>query len=228
MPRSRTIRCSRSRRKRCEPNSPNSASSKPRFEPAVVRFDTFGAGLETRIQRPTTLIREAGGGAAGTDAHAARTPVRTSPSPGLPKANSRRRRGTGALLDREGAQRLGDAGLELPPESRAAEDELWTTVTTRGPISAHRSWRATAERRRQTCGRVVLLRSGCAAVTNIEAAPVPERAAPRGNWRSASPVDGPVNHAGPPACPRAIRLFGPPHRSSSVGARSRRLSATKA
>ena len=35
------------------------------------------------------------------------------------------------LLDREGREHLGEAGLELPPEPRSTEDELWGSASTR-------------------------------------------------------------------------------------------------
>ncbi|MCY4455624.1 MAG: PD-(D/E)XK nuclease family protein [Chloroflexi bacterium] len=100
-----------------------------------VTLDQFADELEARMQRPGTLLREAGG--------VLFAPMHTLHGlrfahvfvGGLTEGEFPAPRRTGALLDRRGRDVLHAGGLELPPEPRAAEDELWATVSSRADTS---------------------------------------------------------------------------------------------
>lgn len=97
----------------------------------AIPFLTFVQALEARMQRPSALIRDAGGvllapmhtlhGLRFEHVYVAGLSEGEFPAP--PRA--------AALLNRNARQRLRDAGLDLPPEPRAAEDELWQSSISR-------------------------------------------------------------------------------------------------
>ena len=94
-------------------------------------LEAFTTELEHRMQRPAVLLREAGG--------VLFAPMHTLHGlrfahvfiGGLAEGEFPAPRRGGRLLGREGRERLAEAGLELPPESRSTEDELWRSASTR-------------------------------------------------------------------------------------------------
>ena len=102
---------------------------------APVSLDAFADELEARMQRPGTLLREAGG--------VLFAPMHTLHGlrfahvfvGGLAEGEFPAPRRSGALLDPRGREALRTAGLDLPPEARATEDELWATVSSRADAS---------------------------------------------------------------------------------------------
>ena len=94
-------------------------------------LEAFAAELERRMQRPAVLLREAGG--------VLFAPLHTLHGlrfahvfiGGLVEGEFPAPRRTARLLDREGREHLRETGLELPPEPRSAEDELWRSASTR-------------------------------------------------------------------------------------------------
>lgn len=96
-----------------------------------VSFSAFVDLLERRMQRPTTLIREAGGVllAPMHTLHGLR--FRHVYVAGLTEGEFPAPARSGGLLDRDARQALADTGLMLPPEPRATEDELWLTAVSR-------------------------------------------------------------------------------------------------
>ena len=97
-------------------------------------LDQFADELERRMQRPATLLREAGG--------VLFAPMHTLHGlrfahvfvGGLAEGQFPAPRRAAALLDRSGRELLREAGLDLPPESRASEDELWRIASTRAEL----------------------------------------------------------------------------------------------
>ena len=94
-------------------------------------LEAFAAELERRMQRPAVLLREAGG--------VLFAPMHTLHGlrfahvfiGGLVEGEFPAPRRAARLLDREGREQLGEAGLALPPEPRSTEDELWGSASTR-------------------------------------------------------------------------------------------------
>ena len=100
----------------------------------------FAEELERRMQRPSVLLREAGG--------VLFAPMHTLHGlrfahvfiGGLAEGEFPAPRRAARLLDRERRERLGEAGLDLPPEPRATEEELWRSCSARA--DAHTAlWR---------------------------------------------------------------------------------------
>ena len=102
---------------------------------APVTLDAFADELEARMQRPATLLREAGG--------VLFAPMHTLHGlrfahvfvGGLAEGEFPAPRRPGALLDRRGREALRAGGLDLPPEARASEDELWAAASSRADAS---------------------------------------------------------------------------------------------
>ena len=94
-------------------------------------LEAFAAELERRMQRPAVLLRQAGG--------VLFAPMHTLHGlrfahvfiGGLVEGEFPAPRRAARLLDREGRERLAEAGLDLPPEPRSTEDELWRSASTR-------------------------------------------------------------------------------------------------
>ena len=94
-------------------------------------FDAFVARLERQLDAPAVLLREAGG--------VLLAPMHTLHGlrfdfvavGGLIEGEFPAPQRSTALLDRDARDSLNDAGLDLPPEARLAEDELWESVRTR-------------------------------------------------------------------------------------------------
>ena len=94
-------------------------------------LDAFTTELEHRMQRPAVLLREAGG--------VLFAPMHTLHGlrfahvfiGGLAEGEFPAPRRAASLLGREGRERLAEAGLKLPPESRSTEAELWRSASTR-------------------------------------------------------------------------------------------------
>ena len=103
-------------------------------------LEAFAAELERRMQRPAVLLREAGG--------VLFAPMHTLHGlrfahvfiGGLAEGEFPAPRRAARLLGREGRERLGQAGLALPPEPRSTEDELWGSASTRADARTS-SWR---------------------------------------------------------------------------------------
>ena len=98
-------------------------------------LEAFAAELERRMQRPALLLREAGG--------VLFAPMHTLHGlrfahlflGGLAEEEFPAPRRAARLLDREARERLGEAGLALPPEPRSTEDELWRSASTRADVA---------------------------------------------------------------------------------------------
>ena len=96
-----------------------------------IALGQFADELERRMQRPATLLREAGGvlfapmhtlhGLRFAQVFAGGLAEGEFPAPARPDA----------LLGRRAREALRAGGLELPPPPRASEDELWASVSTR-------------------------------------------------------------------------------------------------
>ncbi len=101
------------------------------LDEAAVPFERFVDALEERLDRPSTLLREAGGVllAPMHTLHGLR--FHAIYAGGLGEGEFPAPSGTPSLLDRRARERLAAAGLALPPEARATEDELWRTVVSR-------------------------------------------------------------------------------------------------
>ena len=103
-------------------------------------LEAFAAELERRMQRPAVLLREAGG--------VLFAPMHTLHGlrfahvfiGGLVEGEFPAPRRAARLLDREGREHLREASLELPPEPRSTEDELWHSASSRAD-SATSLWR---------------------------------------------------------------------------------------
>ncbi len=98
---------------------------------APISLEAFAGELERRMQRSSLLLREAGG--------VLFAPMHTLHGlrfahvfiGGLAEGEFPAPRRTARLLGRENRERLAEAGLELPPEPRSTEDELWRSASTR-------------------------------------------------------------------------------------------------
>ena len=98
-------------------------------------FDAFVARLEHELEAPAVLLREAGG--------VLLAPMHTLHGlrfahvsiGGLVEGEFPAPRTSTAILDREAREALAAAGLALPPEPRAAEEELWASVHSRADRS---------------------------------------------------------------------------------------------
>ncbi len=101
------------------------------FGGASVSLERFAEDLERHMERPGVLLREAGG--------VLFAPMHTLHGlrfayvfiGGLVEGEFPAPRRAARLLDREGRERLAEAGLYLPPEPRSTEDELWHSASTR-------------------------------------------------------------------------------------------------
>ena len=94
-------------------------------------FDAFAARLERKLDDPAVLLREAGGVllAPMHTLHGLRFDYLALG--GLIQGEFPPQRTGTALLDSAAREALNAAGLALPPEPRLAEDELWTSASTR-------------------------------------------------------------------------------------------------
>lgn len=105
-----------------------------------ISLDVFTRELEARMERPAMLLRDAGG--------VLFAPMHTLHglrfahvfAGGLAEGEFPAPRRTGTLLDGAGREALQQAGLDLPPEARATEDELWATVSSRAGVRLS-AWR---------------------------------------------------------------------------------------
>ena len=94
-------------------------------------LEAFARELERRMERPSVLLREAGG--------VLFAPLHTLHGlrfahifvGGLVEGEFPAPRRAARLLDREGRERLREAGLDVPPEPRATEEELWRSAASR-------------------------------------------------------------------------------------------------
>ncbi len=99
-----------------------------------VPLEMFAEELDRRMQRSATLVREAGG--------VLFAPMHTLHGlrfahvfvGGLAEGEFPAPRRAAALLDRQGREALRMGGLDLPPEPRATEDELWTSASSRADV----------------------------------------------------------------------------------------------
>lgn len=140
-----------------------------------VTFEVFVRALEARMQRPVTILREAGGvllapmhtlhGLRFEHVYVAGLVEGEFPAP--PRAV--------VLLDRTRRAALAGAGLALPPEARAGEDELWQVVTTRAQRSLS-LWRPRLAGKRPAAASYYFDASGLVA-TDVDTRVPAERAA---------------------------------------------------
>ncbi len=143
-----------------------------------VTLAPFIEAIETRMQRPSTLIRQPGGVllAPMHTVHGLR--FRHIAVAGLSEGEFPAPRRTDALLSTAARASLAEAGLALPPEPRASEDELWRTVITRATDSTG-IWRTRLDAKGRPAAASFFFESAVAAqdVQDIDAATTPERAA---------------------------------------------------
>ena len=94
-------------------------------------FEAFAARLEGYLDAPAVLLREAGGVllAPMHTLHGLRFDFVAAG--GLIEGEFPNPQRRSALLDRDDRDALDRAGLDVPPEARLAEDELWESVRTR-------------------------------------------------------------------------------------------------
>ncbi len=141
-----------------------------------VVLDQFTDEIEARMQRPATLLREAGG--------VLFAPMHTLHGlrfahvfvGGLTEGEFPAPRRTGALLDRRGRAVLLDGGLDLPPEPRAAEDELWATVSSRADTGTS-LWRPRFDERGRPRATSWYWQDAASSAVDEPAAVLPEAAA---------------------------------------------------
>ena len=94
-------------------------------------FDSFAARLERKLDAPAVLLREAGG--------VLLAPMHTLHGlrfdfvalGGLVQGEFPAQRTGTTLLDSDAREALNGAGLALPPEPHVAEDDLWSSASTR-------------------------------------------------------------------------------------------------
>ena len=147
-----------------------------RLGAAPVTLEQFADEIEARMQRPGTLLREAGG--------VLFAPMHTLHGlrfahvfvGGLTEGEFPAPRRTGALLDGRGREVLHGGGLDLPPEPRAAEDELWATVSSRADTSTS-LWRPRFDERGRPRATSWYWQDAASAAVDEPAAVVPEASA---------------------------------------------------
>ena len=141
-----------------------------------VTFDAFVATLEARMQRPSTLIREAGG--------VLLAPMHTMSGlrfahvfvGGLSEGEFPAPQRAGALLDRDAREAIRAAGLDLPPEPRATEDELWRTVRSRADLATS-LWRTRLNTNGRPTAASYYFESAGVDANEVRTTVVPERSA---------------------------------------------------
>lgn len=141
-------------------------------------FREFVAAVEGRLQRPATLIRQPGGVllAPMHTLHGLR--FRYVAVAGLSEGEFPAPRRSDALLSAGARASLAEAGLVLPPEPRASEDELWRTVSTRA-TEVTSLWRTRLDAKGRPAAASYFFASAVPSevVRDIEAAAPPERTA---------------------------------------------------
>lgn len=139
---------------------------------------SFVDALEARLQRPSTLIRQPGGVllAPMHTLHGLR--FRYVAVAGLSEGEFPAPRRSDVLLSAPARASLAAAGLPLPPEPRASEDELWQTVSTRA-TDVTSLWRTRLDAKGRPSAASYFFESAMPeeAVHDIEAAAPPERTA---------------------------------------------------
>ncbi|MGE3856491.1 MAG: PD-(D/E)XK nuclease family protein [Dehalococcoidia bacterium] len=141
-----------------------------------VPFEAFVADLEARMERPSTLIREAGGVLLAPMHTVAGLRFAHVFVGGLSEGEFPAPQRTGALLDRDARGALAAAGLALPPEPRAAEDDLWRVVRSRAD-RATSLWRTRLNASGRPAAASYYFESAGVAVEEVRTAVAPERAA---------------------------------------------------
>ncbi|MDO9444194.1 MAG: PD-(D/E)XK nuclease family protein, partial [Dehalococcoidia bacterium] len=143
-----------------------------------VTLPAFVDALDVRMQRPSTLIRQPGGVllAPMHTLHGLR--FRHVLVGGLSEGEFPVPRRTDTFLDAEARAALATAGLVLPPEPRASEDELWRTAITRA-TDATTLWRARLDAKGRPAAASYFFDAAVpeVAVARVEAALQPERTA---------------------------------------------------
>lgn len=141
-------------------------------------FEAFVAALEARLQRPSTLIRQPGGVllAPMHTLHGLR--FRYVAVGGLAEGEFPAPRRTDALLNTRARAALAAAGLALPPEPRATEDELWRTAMSRA-TEVTSIWRTRLDAKGRPAAASYFFESAVPseAVRHVDAAAEPERSA---------------------------------------------------
>lgn len=143
-----------------------------------VPFDRFVDTLEERLDRPSTLLRQAGGVllAPMHTLHGLR--FHALYAGGLGEGEFPAPSGSPSLLDRRTRERLARAGLALPPEARATEDELWRTVVSRAEVLTS-LWRPRLNPAGRPVAASYYFASATEAVTNVPSDTRAEDAASR-------------------------------------------------
>ncbi|MCK9486291.1 MAG: PD-(D/E)XK nuclease family protein [Dehalococcoidia bacterium] len=143
-----------------------------------VPFDRFVDTLEERLDRPATLLREAGGVllAPMHSLHGLR--FHALYAGGLAEGEFPAPGGSPSLLDRRARERLTAAGFALPPEARATEDELWRTVVSRAEAVTS-LWRPRLDAAGRPVAASYYFASATEAIANVPAETAAEHAASR-------------------------------------------------
>lgn len=177
----------------------------------AVTFEAFVADLEARMERPSTLIREAGG--------VLLAPMHTMSglrfahvfAGGLSEGEFPAPQRTGALLDSDARAALAAAGLDLPPEPRAAEDDLWRVVRTRAD-RATALWRTRLDASGRPTAPSYYFESAGVPVEEVRTAVPPERAASLRELATSLVAGWPREARRPrglPAWDRVVRVAAP-------------------
>src|SRR5690606_36814973 len=111
-------------------------------------------------------------------------------------------RRTDALLSAGARASLAEAGLALPPEPRASEDDLWRTVITRATDTTA-IWRTRLDAKGRPAAASFCFESPVPAhdVQDIDAATAPERAASQRDLAVGLTTGGPAEIRRPAAMP---------------------------
>lgn len=154
------------------------ASADRALSAAPISFEAFVAVLEEMLEAPGVLLREAGG--------VLLAPLHTLHGlrfahvaiGGLIEGEFPAPRTATALLDREAREALNRAGLALPPEPRATEDELWGSASSRADATLS-LWRSRLDERGRPASASFYFDSVAADVSVDAGAVEPHKAASR-------------------------------------------------
>lgn len=164
-----------------------------------VTFAVFVDLLERGMQRPTTLIREAGGVllAPMHTLHGLR--FRHAYLAGLAEGEFPAPVRTGGLLSTAARATLAAAGIGLPPEARATEDELWQSAVSRAVATT--LWHPRFDASGRRAAPAYYIEASRSDVTPLPVAPEPELTASLRELALSLTLRWPSEVRRPPALP---------------------------